>query len=163
MPLSSRWKQEEIINVNNWPMLPTGADISYTASSKITYLQSPEVHLSTFYTCWHLSCVCPQLGLWGRSSAKLIKNLAQLLHWSILSLRCLLLFPTGESFQCFHLILAALILLQHLMFHWVTDQKGLKGSAGVAYGKLIDHCNHNISESDLEEDKQGKMFAKVTN
>lgn len=72
----------------------------------------------------------------GRASAKLIKNLAQLLHWSIWSLRCSPLFPTGESFQCFHLISAELILPQHLMFHWVADWGGLKSSAGAAYCRL---------------------------
>lgn len=150
-------KTGRIINGNNWPLQPRGADISYTASSKLTYLQSSEVHLNTFYTCWHLSCVCPQLGLWGKSSAKLIKNLAQLLHWSILSLRCSLLFPTGES-QCFHLISGALILLQDLMFHWVTDREGLKSSAGAAYCRLrefIDHHRHNISGGDLARRQGG--------
>lgn len=144
--------EEGIINGNNCPLQLGGADISYIPSSKLMYLQGSEVHLSTFYTCWHLSCVCPQLGLWGRSSAKLIKNLAQLLHWSILSLRCSLLFPEGESFQCSHLISAALILLQHLMFHWVTDRGELKSSSGAAYCRLrefIDHHQHNISKRDL--------------
>lgn len=66
LPVSSRWKQREIITVNNWPPRPSGADISYIASSKLTYLQSSEVHLSTFYTCWHFSCVCR----WVRSAGK---------------------------------------------------------------------------------------------
>lgn len=123
------------------------------------HLQSSEVHLSTFCTCWHLSCVCPQWGLLGRSSAKLIKNLAQLLHWSILSLGCSLLFPEGEPFQCSHLISAALILLQHLMFHWVTDRGGFKSSSGAAYCRLrefIDHHQPNISKADLARRRAGE-------
>lgn len=63
-----------IINCNNWPLQPRGADISYTASSKLTYLQSLEVHLSTFYTCWHLSCVCLRVRSVGKVLCKVNKE-----------------------------------------------------------------------------------------
>lgn len=74
-------------------------------------------------------------------------------------LRCSLLFPTGESFLCFHLISAAYIFLQHLMFHWVTDRGGIKSSAGPAYYRLrefIDHGQHNISSRDSGGGRRGK-------
>lgn len=86
--LSCTWKQEGIINGNNWPLQSREADIGSIAGLKETYLQSSEVHLSTFCTCWHFTCVCLQFGLWGRTFARLLKNLAQVLHRLILSSRC---------------------------------------------------------------------------
>lgn len=147
---TSRW--EGRINGENWTLQPSGADIRYIASSKLTHLQSSEVLLSTFYTCWHLSCVCPQFGLWGKSLCEVNKEPCPTPADRFLSLRLSLLFPTGESFQCFHLISAALILLQHLMFHGVTDRGGLRSSAGAAYCRLsefIDQRQHNMSKRGL--------------
>lgn len=150
---TSRW--EGGINGENWTLQPSGADIRYIASSKLTHLQSSEVLLSTFYTCWHLSCVCPQFGLWGKSLCEVNKEPCPTPADRFLSLRLSLLFPTGESFQCFHLISAALILLQHLMFHGVTDRGGLRSSAGAAYCRLsefIDQRQHNMSKRGLVRD-----------
>lgn len=142
--LSSTWLHGWIIDGSKWPLQSAGADIDDPAGSKITHLQSSEVDLSTFQSCWHLTCVLSTVGSVGKVPCRFNKESCP--SPTLIDFRLKVLTPLsyrGSLFYRFYFISAPLMLLQRLMFYWVADWGSASSSSGSTYCRLrVFFCSH---------------------